>query len=264
MCLFSHSFTFLSDLPDILTIRSICLWHTGKKKPIHTASFAHGFSKTISETEGEITKPRWITSLAALRGTDLFVSGSSSGFIKVWAIAPTLKSFTHLFDLPAQGFVNSLQLLAVPPRNVQPDKWVDDKLRKRQQAIKVKAKKARRFAKRHGQGQDAEMKDQDGTVAGEGMGDDGQQGAGADQHSPMANGHSQDEEMDYDSSDDELDEENGKVAKLERKLAPSKVEPEILLVASLAREPRLGRWDVLNEKGVRNGALVVHLGKQKA
>lgn len=53
---------------------SISLWHAGKKKPIFTQAFAHGVD---APAEGSTAPPgaRWITSLAALRGTDLFVSG---------------------------------------------------------------------------------------------------------------------------------------------------------------------------------------------
>jgi ribosomal RNA-processing protein 9 len=47
-------------------VRSLSLWHTGKKKPIFTQAFAHGIEET----------PRWITSIAHLRGSDLFVSGA--------------------------------------------------------------------------------------------------------------------------------------------------------------------------------------------
>lgn len=50
----------------ILISRSLSLWHTGKKKPIFTQAFAHGIDET----------PRWITSIAHLRGSDLFVSGA--------------------------------------------------------------------------------------------------------------------------------------------------------------------------------------------
>jgi len=51
-----------------LTYRSLSLWHTGKKKPIFTQAFAHGIEDT----------PRWITSIAHLRGSDLFTSGTSA------------------------------------------------------------------------------------------------------------------------------------------------------------------------------------------
>jgi hypothetical protein len=51
-----------------LTSRSLSLWHTGKKKPIFTQAFAHGIEDT----------PRWITSIAHLRGSDLFASGTSA------------------------------------------------------------------------------------------------------------------------------------------------------------------------------------------
>lgn len=54
--------------------RSLSLWHTGKKKPIFTQAFAHGIDET----------PRWITSIAHLRGSDLFASGKSAqkAFVK--------------------------------------------------------------------------------------------------------------------------------------------------------------------------------------
>lgn len=56
---------------------SICLWTTQKKKPIFTQALAHGFHQTRSETEGLIETPRWITSIASLRYSDLFISGTS-------------------------------------------------------------------------------------------------------------------------------------------------------------------------------------------
>jgi ribosomal RNA-processing protein 9 len=57
------------------SVRSICLWTTQRKKPIFTHAVAHGFTETISETEGVIRTPRWITSLGTLRYSDLFASG---------------------------------------------------------------------------------------------------------------------------------------------------------------------------------------------
>lgn len=75
---------------------TISLWNTGKKKPIFSITFAHGVESasaaTVAAAEAADPKmigmnrsaptdigevPRWITSLAALRGTDLFASGTS-------------------------------------------------------------------------------------------------------------------------------------------------------------------------------------------
>ncbi len=58
-----------------ISFRSICLWTTTKKKPIFTQALAHGFNETLSESEGVIRTPRWVTALASLRYSDLFVSG---------------------------------------------------------------------------------------------------------------------------------------------------------------------------------------------
>ena len=58
--------------------RSISLWSTGKKKPIFNYPLAHGVHIHESGTEGQVKVPRWVTSLACLRYSDLFASG---GFI---------------------------------------------------------------------------------------------------------------------------------------------------------------------------------------
>lgn len=97
----------------------ISLWNLGRKKPIFSVAVAHGFESTMSETEGEMRRPRWVTSLAALAYGDVFVSGSWDGQIRVWAITTSggaVKSFRPLFSLPAQGVVNSLQIIQ-PPLN---------------------------------------------------------------------------------------------------------------------------------------------------
>lgn len=54
---------------------SICLWNISKKKPIHTQAVCHGFHEVESSTEGTIRTPRWITSIASLRYSDIFASG---------------------------------------------------------------------------------------------------------------------------------------------------------------------------------------------
>ncbi|KAK4683996.1 ribosomal RNA-processing protein 9, partial [Tremellales sp. Uapishka_1] len=95
---------------------SISLWHTGKKKPIFTQSLAHGVSELTEDST--ISGARWITSLASLRGTDIFVSGSWDGSLRLWSLDPSLKSFKPLFTYPIPGFVNGLQLLVLPSGSV--------------------------------------------------------------------------------------------------------------------------------------------------
>jgi ribosomal RNA-processing protein 9 len=58
--------------------RSICLWSLHRKKPVFIEGVAHGFNETHSESEGIIRTPRWITALASLRYSNLFMSGMRS------------------------------------------------------------------------------------------------------------------------------------------------------------------------------------------
>jgi ribosomal RNA-processing protein 9 len=92
---------------------TLALWSTGKKKPIFTTPFAHGL-----DTDGHnllpstsAPAPRWVTAIAALRGTNIFASGSWDGSIRLWALDANLRSFTPAGTIPLQGFVNGLQIL---------------------------------------------------------------------------------------------------------------------------------------------------------
>lgn len=87
---------------------TISLWSLAKKKPVFTFSAAHGFEQGPEGTEQQ---PRWITSLTCLPYGDVFASGSWDGSIRLWKLSPTLKSFSALVEVPALGFVNSLQLM---------------------------------------------------------------------------------------------------------------------------------------------------------
>lgn len=166
---------------------------------------AHGTVQHDSETEGAIVEPRWITALAGLRGTNLFVSGtftdayaaclipngfslgSWDGEIKLWALSPTLKSFSFVASIPAAGVVNSLQLLAVPHGKLKTDDW--------QRVV------------------------------------------------PESDG---------------MDVEDNSAAEKPSKRA--RIPADVLLVAAMGREPRLGRWIKVKD-GAKNGTLLVHLGK---
>jgi ribosomal RNA-processing protein 9 len=106
-----------------LLLSAIALWNITKKKPVFMEHLAHGVNEHVSESEGVIGTARWITSLACLPYGDTFVSGSWDGSIRVWSIAPTLKSFSLLFTIPAKGFVNSLEIIAPPASQVDFTHW---------------------------------------------------------------------------------------------------------------------------------------------
>ena len=111
------------------------MWNLHRKKPVFTEGVAHGFHEVHSETEGVIRTPRWITALASLRYSDLFMSGmrepfhslinfksswlffklgSWEGDIRIWKIDAKLNSFSLVGKIAAPGVVNSLQLLSMP------------------------------------------------------------------------------------------------------------------------------------------------------
>ncbi|KAF8452451.1 WD40 repeat-like protein [Boletus edulis BED1] len=102
---------------------SICLWNTQKKKPIFTQALCHGLHEVESSTEGVVTIPRWITSVACLRYSDIFASGSWDGTIRIWKIDSNLKSFSLVGTVPAPGVINSLQLLPAPKGFLDGASW---------------------------------------------------------------------------------------------------------------------------------------------
>ncbi len=105
--------------------------------------------------------------------------GSYDGSIRLWNINTGLKSFSPLFDIPAHGFVNALQILAIPS----------------------------------------------------GVYETGLTTTSADV-------------VDVPSAE---------------KRARAKAQPDLLLVAALAKEPRLGRWSRVTGDGTKNGTLIVQL-----
>ncbi|KAL7419087.1 pre-rRNA processing protein [Cryptotrichosporon argae] len=125
---------------------SISLWSTGKKKPIFTYALAHGLdtdahnpfapssppfpspsSPSLASASASASAPastsapalaRWITSLAHVRTTSLFLSGSHDGRLRLWTLDDALRSFALVRELPVDGFVNAISALAVPADNV--------------------------------------------------------------------------------------------------------------------------------------------------
>lgn len=82
----------------------LSLWSIHKKKPVFTVPLAHGLNpplradETSAETDlsaGKVIiptrQPRWITALATVPYSDLVVSGSWDGWVRVWRISPDKK-----------------------------------------------------------------------------------------------------------------------------------------------------------------------------
>ncbi|EFC45002.1 U3 small nucleolar interacting protein 2 [Naegleria gruberi] len=82
---------FLSGSQD----GSLSLWLKTKKKPISHFPSAHG---------GE-----WITSVGALRFSDIAASGSSDGYMKLWRCDPNTKVLQLKNNIPMAGFINSIE-----------------------------------------------------------------------------------------------------------------------------------------------------------
>lgn len=83
---------------------SLSLWTAMKKKPTCILRRAHGTENP------DLDIPFWITSVAALRCTDLVASGSWNGEIKLWSCGDEHKSLQPVCAIPVLGFVNRLEL----------------------------------------------------------------------------------------------------------------------------------------------------------
>lgn len=87
---------------------SLSLWSIHKKKPIFTIPLAHGLdpSPTLEEYSAEKNpdpnqelpepQPRWITALATVPYSDLILSGSWDGHVRVWKVSQDKKRLEKL------------------------------------------------------------------------------------------------------------------------------------------------------------------------
>ena len=77
---------------------SISLWTMHRKKPLFTVPIAHGLDPALKPDEASAEKfpdpkvpsppqPRWITALATIPYSDLIISGSWDGWIRVWKVS---------------------------------------------------------------------------------------------------------------------------------------------------------------------------------
>jgi WD40 repeat protein len=84
---FSHSeaIIFIPNHPYSI-YSSLFVWNVSKKKPVFVVANAHPDPLT--------GKPCWITSVCCVRHSDLVISGSSNGEIKLWKLNE--KSFVQI------------------------------------------------------------------------------------------------------------------------------------------------------------------------
>ena len=100
---------------------SLSLWTVHKKKPIFTAPLAHGLDppQTLEEFSAEKNtdpkqklpepQPRWITALATVPYSDLILSGSWDGHVRVWKVSQDKKRLEKLGIVGQQQHVTSNQ-----------------------------------------------------------------------------------------------------------------------------------------------------------
>lgn len=76
----------------------ISLWSLQKKKPVFTVPAAHGLNPPLTPEEASAEavpnpkvpgepQPRWITALATIPYSDLILSGSWDGWVRVWSVS---------------------------------------------------------------------------------------------------------------------------------------------------------------------------------
>lgn len=100
---------------------NISLWSLNKKKPLFTKRVSHGIqpkpkaSNASAENDQKIREeqisepqPFWITSIYAIPFSDVFVSGSWDGRLKIWKLDEQQRSFELLMEIPIGGIVTRI------------------------------------------------------------------------------------------------------------------------------------------------------------
>lgn len=107
---------------------NISLWSLSKKKPLYTERTAHGVAPAPTSTQisaeadeqkrnlqlqnQKIAQPYWITALHAIPYSNVFVSGSWDGSLRIWKLTENLREFQLLGQLPGcHGVVTQIQAL---------------------------------------------------------------------------------------------------------------------------------------------------------
>ncbi|EQL00987.1 hypothetical protein G6O67_002884 [Ophiocordyceps sinensis] len=86
---------------------AIALWSVQKKKPVYIETLAHGIDPPLAPTQASAEEhpdrkvvpaptPRWITALKTIPYSDVILSGSWDGHIRVWKLSEDKKKIEHV------------------------------------------------------------------------------------------------------------------------------------------------------------------------
>lgn len=91
------------------------LWKDTHKTPFLSVPAAHGWQEDARE--GALRNPRWLSSLRAVPMSDLLVSGSYDGSVRLWkaSLEEGKGQLRQVGQLPVEGFVNGI---AVSPNKL--------------------------------------------------------------------------------------------------------------------------------------------------
>ena len=80
---------------------NINVWKDSIKSPLLTMPAAHGYDGL---------SPRWVSSLAVAKMTNLIASGSNDGYVRLWNANVNDREISSLASFEIAGFVNGLSL----------------------------------------------------------------------------------------------------------------------------------------------------------
>ncbi|OTA78853.1 hypothetical protein M434DRAFT_402184 [Hypoxylon sp. CO27-5] len=114
---------------------SIALWSIQKKKPLFILPQAHGLEEPLLPTEASAEEaptpkvvpppqPRWITALRTLPYSDLILSGSWDGYVRVWKLSEDKRKIGPVGILGHSGYSSSS--LNLVPNGVDVDDSDDE------------------------------------------------------------------------------------------------------------------------------------------
>ncbi len=103
---------------------TIHLWKDSQKKPVAAAQMAHGTERS--------SIPRWITSLTALKMSDLIVSGSHDGMMRLWQADAEKRLLQERMALPVHGVINTIAvssdiIVAGTGKDHKYGRWISEK-----------------------------------------------------------------------------------------------------------------------------------------